>query len=117
MSKTYTFRNPVAIELDFAFGGLALTQIEPSDSIERLLVKGPNGDDGEFFCWDAGVEIKDGMIICDGSSTPGGMGEAIQLIIPLELATKLTIDAAPFGLVDLNQYGIEKFLKEGLDCA
>ncbi|AMV35713.1 hypothetical protein VN12_26710 [Pirellula sp. SH-Sr6A] len=117
MTKTYTLQHEVAIELDHCYGGLTLARIDPSNADERLLICGPNGDDGEYLCWDAVVEIQDGKIICDGSSSPGGMSEEIQLIVPLKLATKFHVDAAPFGMIDLNEYGVEKFLTEGLDCA
>lgn len=117
MTKTYTLQHEVAIEIDQAFDGLVLVNIQPTNETERLLICGPNGDDGELFCWDAVVEIKDGNLVCEGSSTPGGMGEEVVLIVPLTLATKLMVEAAPFGMIDLNEYGIERFLTEGLDCA
>lgn len=88
---SYTFKHPVNIELLFQYAGLQLYSISSSDEDENFLIYGETGD-GEFACWDAKVEIKDGNVIMCGNDGPCGGSHNVKLTVSLELVEKLTIE-------------------------
>lgn len=95
MAKRYVFQNEVKVELELVDGCLGLVSLEPLDPAEKLLVFGTNGENGEFACWDAGVEIKDESIWCMGRTRGHGQGDDVELVIPLILVSGFKVAFAP----------------------
>lgn len=87
ITLVYTFKYTVNVYLEHTADGLQLSYIEPQNDEEYQLVLGEDCEgDGELACWDAGVEIKDGVVYLYGSDGPGGGKRNVELRIPLSLA-------------------------------
>jgi hypothetical protein len=95
MAKRYVFQNEVKVELELVDGCLGLVSLEPLDPAEKLLVFGTNGENGEFACWDAGVEIKDESIGCIGMTRSHGQGDDVELAIPLAHVSGFNVAFTP----------------------
>ena len=83
--KTYTVQNRVSLNLSLeSFGedkdeflGLNYMNSENAEEDEFL------SDGGEMCCWDAGVEIADGVVKISGATGPSGPNDKIVIVIPL----------------------------------
>lgn len=81
--KTYTVQHSVdlwlGIDNDPEHGYITLNSISSSDPKENELID----VDGEYGCWDAGVEFKDGAIVCHGADGPsGGTHTGVVIVVP-----------------------------------
>lgn len=89
-TKTYTVKHLVNLDLLLTESGFALASIIGTDPEEAELI---STDDGEYACWDAGVETtKTGFRIV-GSDGPGGgtRGVTVELLVPYQLVRKMEV--------------------------
>ena len=100
--QTYVVQHPVKIALaawdgenegEVAWG---LYSLDFSNEAEDLAVNGPNGDDGEYACWDASVQfVNNGLEITGADGPCGGSafgGVSRRLIIAQHLITEITTE-------------------------
>jgi hypothetical protein len=83
--RRYTVRHPVDVVLGryedgaggYAFG---LSYLESADPAEAALL---DPDAGEYACWDAAVEFKDGALVATGREGPSGYGGGALVVLTI----------------------------------